>query len=124
MDALALVVSAAILSGVLIVVLRVRRRRAAAVRWKTLRWALQQADLELEALPPGRPHYFRTAVLPMLVGVVIGGVIVLGTYLYVVYQSPPASLLGLGVVLLVAARLRRTRPALAANDAGEERPNP
>lgn len=123
MDALALVVSTAILSGILIVILRVGRRRAAAVRWKTLRWAPQQADLELEAIPPRRRHVFRTAVLPMLVGIVIGGVIALGTYLYVAYKSPPALLLGLGVVLLVAARLRRTRPALAANDAGEE-PNP
>jgi hypothetical protein len=88
MDALALVVcivifvSATVMffCGALIVVLRVRRHR-----WAATRWALQQARRESEGIPPR--SYIRAAVLPMLVGVAIGGVIVLSTYLYVVYQS-------------------------------------
>jgi hypothetical protein len=47
----------------------------------------------------------------------------LSTYLYVAYQSLPILLLGLGVVLLVAAGLRRTRPIVVADDGGEERPS-
>ena len=53
--------------GALIVVLRVRGHR-----WAATRWALQQARLESEAILP-RP-YIRAAVLPMLVGFMIGGV--------------------------------------------------
>ena len=129
MDALALVVSMVIFlsatvmffCGALIVVLRVRGHPPA---WKTRGWALQQADLESEATLPRRPTFFRTAVLPMLVGFMIGSVTVLSTYLYVVYHSLPVLLLGLGVVLLVAARLRRTRPIVVADDGGEERPSP
>jgi len=113
MDALALVVwtvtflSATVMffCGALIVVLRMRRRRAAAVRW-----ALQRAGRELEAIPP-RSH-IRAGAVPMLVGVALGGVIVLSTYLYVAYQSRPALLLGMGILLLVAARLRRARPGI------------
>jgi hypothetical protein len=107
--------------GALLVVLRVRHHPAA---WKTRGRALQQAHLEPEATLPRRPTFFRTAVLPVLVGFMIGGVIVLSAYLYVAYQSRPILLLGLGVVLLVAAGLRRTRPILVADDADEERPNP
>ena len=99
--------------GTLIVELRVRRHRCAATRW-----ALQQARLESETIPP-RP-YIRAAVLPMLVGVAIGGAIVLSTYLYVAYQSRPALFLGLGIFLLVAGWLRRAWATLAADDEGEE----
>ena len=121
MAALVLVISAVIyLICTSIVVLRVRRRRAATARWQTHEWALQRADLELEAIRPRRPQYFRTAVLPLLVGVVIWGVIVLST---LAYQYPPALLLGLGVAVLVVARLRRAGPALEADDAGEDRPS-
>ena len=124
MDALALVVCIVIFvnatvmffCGALIVVLRVRRHRCAATRW-----AIQQARRESEAIPPR--SYIRSAVLPLLVGVAIGGVIVLSTYLYVAYKYQPALLLGLGIVLLVAARLRRTRRNLVADDGGEERPS-
>jgi hypothetical protein len=99
--------------GALIVELRVRR-----YRWAATRWALQQARRESEAIPP--PSYIRAAVLPMLVGVAIGGVILLNTYLYVAYQSRPALVLGLGIFLLVAGWLRRAWAALAADDEGEE----
>jgi cytochrome c-type biogenesis protein CcmH/NrfF len=123
MDALALVVwtvtfpTVMFFCGALIVMLRMRRRRAAAVRW-----ALQQAGRELEAIPP-RSH-IRVGAVPMLVGVALGGVIVLSTYLYVAYQSRPALLLGMGMLVLVAARLRRARGrALEADDAGEDRPS-
>ena len=129
MDAWALVVSMVIFvsatvmffCGALIAVLRVRRHPPA---WKTRGWALQQADLEPEAILPRRPTFFRTAVLPMLAGFMIGGVIVLSTYLYGAYQSRPILFLGLGVVLLlVAARLRRTRRILVADGEREERPS-
>jgi hypothetical protein len=121
MDALALVVcivifvSATVIffCGALIVVLRVRRHR-----WAATRWALQQARRESEAIPPR--SYLRAAVLPVLVGVAIGGVIVLSMYLYVAYQSPPALALGLGIFLLVAAWFRRAWAALAVDDEGEE----
>ena len=99
--------------GALIVVLRVRGHR-----WAATRWALQQARRESEAIPPR--SYIRAVVLPMLVGVTIGGVIVLSMYLYVAYQSRPALALGLGIFLLVAAWLRRAWAALAADDEGEE----
>jgi hypothetical protein len=94
-------------------VLRVRRHR-----WAATRWALQQVRRESEAIPPR--SYIRAGVLPMLVGVAIGGVIVLSAYLYVAYESRPALLLGMGIFLMVASWLRRARPALAADDAGED----
>ena len=54
----------------------------------------------------------------------IGGVIVLSTYLYGAYQPRPNLFLGSGVVLLlVAARLRRTRRILVAEAGREERPS-
>lgn len=99
--------------GGLIVVLRVRRRRAAAARV-----GATQARRESEAIPP-RSH-IRAAVLPMLVGVAIGGVIVLSAYLYVAYESRPAVLLGMGIFLMVAGWLRRAWAALAADDEGED----
>jgi hypothetical protein len=119
MDALALVVCTVIFvsatvmffCGALFVALRVRRHR-----WAATRWALQQARRESEAIPPR--SYIRAAVLPMLVGVAIGGVIVLSTYLYVAYQSRPALVLGLGILLLVAGWLRRAWATLAADGEG------
>ena len=63
-------------------------------------------------------------MLPMLAGFMIGGVIVLSTYLYGAYQPRPILFLGSGVVrLLVAARLRRTRRILVAEAGREERPS-
>jgi len=121
MDALALVVCAVtfvsatmmLFCGAPFVALRVRRHR-----WAAARWALPQARRESEAIPPR--SYIRAVVLPMLVGVTIGGVIVLSTYLYVAYQSRPALVLVLGILLLVAGWLRRAWAALAADDEGED----
>lgn len=123
MDALALVVwtvtfpTVMFFSGALIVVLRVRRRRAVAARW-----ALEQPGRARAAIPARSSS--RAAVVPMLIGVAIGGVILLSTYLYVAYESRLALLLGVGILLLVAARLRRAWPALAADDVGEDRSSP
>ena len=98
--------------GALIVVRWVTRRR-----WAATQRVLQQARGVSEAIPPR--FSIRAAVLPMLGGAGIGGVIVLSTYLYVAHQSRPAFILGLGILLLVVGRLRRTWATVAADDDDE-----
>jgi hypothetical protein len=114
MDAWALVVSAAILLASVLAVSRVKRCRAASARWRSREPVFQQARLSLDAiLLGGRPRYVQTGVVPMLVGLLIGGAVVLGTYLAYWYGYFQALLLLLGVVLVAAGlRLRRSRLAL------------
>jgi ABC-type iron transport system FetAB permease component len=121
MDAWALVVSVAILLASVLAVSRVKRRRAATARWKSRESVFQQARLSLDPiLHRGRPRYIQTAVVPTLVGLLVGGVVVLGTYLAYWHGYSQIWLLLLGVVL-VAAGLKLRRSRLALHDDETER---
>ena len=116
MDALALVVSVTLLllACILVVGRVVKLRRAAAARCRNRESVLQQAGLPLDAiLLRGRRRYVQTAVVPTLVGLLLGGAVALGTYWAAYwYQDSQTLLLLLGVVLVVVGlRRRRSRPA-------------